>query len=88
MNSGFIKKRVRIDGVCSLDISINEEMRTVIANLITPSDEPVMVYAEKFDEPCNYLKIGLKRGIDYLNLTRELANEKSVIKNNKKHETN
>ncbi|MEE1012360.1 MAG: hypothetical protein U0L11_10065 [Acutalibacteraceae bacterium] len=66
MNSGSIKKRVNLDGIHSLDISVYEEKKTVITELITPDEIPVMIYAEKFDEPCDYLKKGIRRGIEYL----------------------
>lgn len=67
MDNSSIKKRVNLDGVHSLDISVNEEKQTVITELITLDDDPVMIYAEKFDEPCNYLKKGIRRGIEFLN---------------------
>ncbi len=67
MDNGLIKKRVNLDGVHSLDISVCEEKKTVITELITLDDAPVMIYAEKFDEPCDYLKKGIRRGIEYLN---------------------
>lgn len=67
MDNGSIKKRVNLDGIHSLDISVNEEKQTVITELITLDDDPVMIYAEKFDEPCNYLKKGIRRGIEFLN---------------------
>ncbi len=66
MNNGSIKKRVNLDGIHSLDISVYEEKKTVITELITPDETPVMIYAEKFDEPCDYLKKGIRRGIEYL----------------------
>lgn len=62
-----IKKRVNLDGLHSLDISVCEEKKTVVTELVTSDDECVMIYAEKFDEPCNYLKKGIRRGIEYLN---------------------
>ena len=67
MNVGSIKKRVNLDGFHSLDISVYEEKKTVVTELITPDDEPVMIYAEKFDKPCDYFKKGIRRGIEYLN---------------------
>ena len=51
MNGGPVKKRVNLDGLHSLDISVCEEKRTVITELVTLGEEPVMVYAEKFDKP-------------------------------------
>lgn len=66
-NIASIKKRVNLDGIHSLDISVNEEKKTVVTELIMLDDEPVMIYAEKFDEPCNYLKKGIRRGIEFIN---------------------
>ena len=71
MNNGSVKKRVNLDGIHSLDISVHEEKKTVVTELITPDDDPVMIYAEKFDKPCNYLKMGIRRGLEYLNATTE-----------------
>lgn len=68
-NIGSIKNRVNLDGIHSLDISVNEEKKTVITELITLDGEPVMIYAEKFDKPCDYLKKGIRKGIEYLNGT-------------------
>jgi len=67
MNNGSIKKRVNLDGFYALDISVYEKNKTVVTELITPDDSPVMIYAEKFDEPCDYFKKGIRRGIEYLN---------------------
>lgn len=61
------KKSINLDGIHLLDISINEEKKTVVTELITLDDEPVMIYAEKFDEPCSYLKKGIRKVIEYLN---------------------
>ena len=70
MNVGSIKRRVNLDGFPSLDISVYEEKKTVITELITPDEDPIMIYAEKFDEPCDYLKKGIRRGIEYLNCNK------------------
>lgn len=67
MNNGSIKKRVNLDGFHSLDVSVYSERKTVVTELIRPDEEPVMIYAEKFDEHCDYLKKGIRRGIEYLN---------------------
>lgn len=67
MNNGSVKKRINLDGRHSLDISVDEKKKTVITELISSDDDPVMIYAEKFDEPCDYLKKGIRRGIEYLN---------------------
>lgn len=72
MNVGSVKRRVNLDGLHSLDISVCEEKKTVITELITLDEDPVMIYAEKFDEPCNYLKKGIRRGIEYLNAKEDI----------------
>lgn len=82
MNVGSIKRRVNLDGLHSLDISVCEEKKTVITELITLDDEPVMIYAEKFDKPCDYLKKGIRKGIEYLNAANPAKEEiwKSINK--------
>ncbi|MBR6785190.1 MAG: hypothetical protein IKM25_02965 [Clostridia bacterium] len=67
MNGGFIKTSINLDGINSLDISINEHKKTVLTELVVIGETPLWIYAEKFDEPCNYLKSGIRRGIEYLN---------------------
>ena len=67
MNNGSVRKRVDLDGFHSLDISVCEEKQTVVTELIIPEEEPVFIYAEKFNEPCNYFKEGIRKGIEYLN---------------------
>lgn len=69
MKTKKTKKRVNLDGKHSLDISVCESTRTVITELIEFGEPPVMIYAEKFDEPCDYFKKGIRRGIEYLNCT-------------------
>jgi len=66
MNKSVKKTRVNLDGLHSLDISVCEENRTVMAELIMPDEPPVLIYAEKFDTPCNYIKAAIKKGIVYL----------------------
>lgn len=75
MNNGSIKRRVNLDGIHFLDISVCEEKKTVITELITLGDEPVMIYAEKFDKSCDYLKKGIRRGIEYLNFANPTKEE-------------
>lgn len=58
--------RVNLDGVHSLDVTVNEQAKTVVAVLIT-GDESTFIYAEKFDAPCNYLRTAIKKAILYLN---------------------
>lgn len=72
MNVGSVKRRVSLDGLHSLDISVCEEKKTVITELVTLDEDPVMIYAEKFEEPCNYLKKGIRRGIEYLNAKEDI----------------
>lgn len=59
--------RINLDYRHSLDVSVNEENKTVVAELITDSGAPSFIYAEKFDVPCNYLRTAIKKGILYLN---------------------
>ena len=58
--------RVSLDGVHSLDISVNDKAKTVVAELVF-GDESTFIYAEKFDAPCNYLRTAIKKSILYLN---------------------
>ena len=58
--------RVNLDGLHSLEISINEKAKTVVAELIV-GEESTFIYAEKFDAPCNYLREAIKKSIVYLN---------------------
>lgn len=82
---GEIKKNtVNLDGFHSLTVTVCESERTVIAELATPDEPPVMIYAEKFDEPCNYVKAAIRRGIEYLNAQRKLLPEKRTENNFKK----
>lgn len=60
------KVRVNLDGLHSLDISVSEANRTIVTELVLPDELPELIYAEKFDEPCNYLKTAIKKGIMYL----------------------
>lgn len=57
---------VNLDGLHSLQIYVDRENKTVIAELIVPDEPPTFIYAEKFDEPCNYMKTAIKKGIVYL----------------------
>lgn len=60
------KVRVNLDGLHSLDVKVCEAKRTIVTELVLPNEPPELIYAEKFDEPCNYLKTAIKRGILYL----------------------
>ena len=66
MENSVEKTVVNLDGLHSLEISVNKENKTVIAELIVPDEPPAFIYAEKFDEPCNYMKNAIKKGIVYL----------------------
>lgn len=70
MNENVKKTRVNLDGLHSLDISVNEENKTVIAELVVPDETPTFIYAEKFDVPCNYLKAAIKKGVIYLDANK------------------
>lgn len=58
--------RVNLDGLHSVEIAVNEKAKTVVAELISGEDS-TFIYAEKFDEPCNYLRTAIKKSIVYLN---------------------
>ena len=60
------KTRIELDDFYSLDVSVNETKRTVIAELIVGAGEPDFIYAENFDVPCNYLRTAIKRGISFI----------------------
>lgn len=66
MENSVVRTLVNLDGLHSLEISVNKENKTVIAELIVPDEPPTFIYAEKFDEPCNYMKTAIKKGIVYL----------------------
>lgn len=65
MRNDIKTTRVNLDGFHSLDISINEKAKTVVAELIV-GEESTFIYAEKFDVPCNYLRTAIKKGIVYI----------------------
>lgn len=66
MNNYTKTTRVNLDGFHSLDITVNEKAKTVVAELII-GEESTFIYAEKFDAPCNYLRTAIKKGIVYIN---------------------
>ena len=76
MDGAAKKTIVNLDGTNSLDISIDEQKKTVSAELVVAGESPVWIYAERFDEPCNYLKNGIRRGIEYLNACGRSEKEK------------
>ncbi len=65
MNNDVKTTRVNLDGVHSLDVTVNEQAKTVVAELVV-GDESTFIYAEKFDVPCNYLRTAIKKAIMYL----------------------
>ncbi len=66
MNNDVKITRVNLDGVHSLDITVNEKAKTVVTELII-GEASTFIYAEKFDAPCNYLRTAIKKSIVYLN---------------------
>lgn len=66
MNNDIRNSRVNLDGIHSLEITVNEKAKTVVAELII-GEESTFIYAEKFDAPCNYLRTAIKKSIVYLN---------------------
>lgn len=66
MESKAVRSKVNLDGYYSLDIAVYEERKTVVAELVVPDEPPVLIYAEQFDEPVDYIKKAIKVGIDYL----------------------
>lgn len=66
MENKAVRSTVNLDGYHSLDITVYEERRTVITELVVPNESPVLIYAERFSEPVDYLKRGIKAGIDYV----------------------
>ncbi len=66
MEDKAVRSTVNLDGYHSLDITVYEERRTVITELVVPDEQPVLIYAERFNEPVDYLKRGIKAGIDYV----------------------
>ncbi len=67
MNNNVMKTDVNLDGLHSLIVSVNESRKTVVAELVVADEEPILIYAEKFDSSCNYLKTAIKKGIIYIN---------------------
>lgn len=72
MSNDVKTTRVNLDGLHSLDIAINEKAKTVVAELVI-GEETTFIYAEKFDEPCNYLRTAIKKGITYLGAEKQCA---------------
>lgn len=66
MKNDVRKTRVNLDGLHSLDISVDELKKTVVADLVIADEQPRFIYAEKFDSSCNYLKAAIKKGLLYI----------------------
>ena len=70
MSNDLKTTRVNLDGRHSLDITVNENAQTVVAELIV-GEETTFIYAEKFDAPCNYLRTAIKKGIVYIGAKKQ-----------------
>lgn len=82
MNNDVKTTRVNLDGVHSLDITVNEKTKTVVAEMVA-GDESTFIYAEKFNVPCNYLRTAIKKGIVYLGGEKQGADlKKSALQEN------
>lgn len=81
MNANIKKTTVSLDGFHSLDISVNEENRTVVAELVVCGEEPEFIYAESFEVPCNYLRTAIKKAITYIGTGGDLQAAKDKKKN-------
>ena len=80
MNNEIRKMRINLDGIHSLEIAVNENAKTVVAEMIV-GEESTFIYAEKFDSPCNCIRTAIKKSIVYLN--GEIP-ERNHVKENKK----
>ena len=67
-------KTVFLDGIHTAVLDINYEKKTVIANIIT-DDITEYVYAENFDDICDYEKMAVKACVAYLNEKGKLQNK-------------
>ena len=63
-----MKKRIFLDGKHTAVISVNEERKTVVAELETEEGTD-FVYAEKFNDFSNYEKEAIKACIRYLKIS-------------------
>lgn len=82
MNNDLKTTRVNLDGVHSLDVTVNEKARTVVTQLVV-GEESTFIYAEKFDAPCNYLRTAIKKGLIYLGAEKQGSNvRKSAVQEN------
>lgn len=67
MSKNLTKSRVNVSRGCALEINVWHNEQRVVTNLVTSGKSPILIYAERFDKPCDYLKIGIRHGIEYLN---------------------
>ena len=74
--------RVNLDKIHSLNITVNEKAKTVVAELVA-GGETTFIYAEKFDVPCNYLRTAIKKSIVYLNGDTPETNRINELKKGK-----
>ena len=82
MSNDLKTTRVNLDGRHSLDITVNENAQTVVAELIV-GDETTFIYAEKFDAPSNYLRTAIKKGIVYIGAKKQCReHDKSEVQEN------
>ena len=75
MSNDLKRTRVNLDRRHSLDITVNEKAKIVIAELIV-GEEATFIYAEKFDAPCNYLRTAIKKGIVYIGAEKQCCEHK------------
>ncbi len=80
MEDNLKKARVNLDGFHFLDILIDEAKQTVIAELSVRNEDPVLIYAESFDMPGNYLRAAVKKGLTYLDCNSERIKENNAVK--------
>lgn len=82
MSNDLKTTRVNLDGRYSLDITVNENAKTVVAELIV-GEEATFIYAEKFDAPCNYIRTAIKKGIVYIGAEKQyFEHEKAEVQEN------
>ncbi len=71
MTENVKRARVKLDGVHSLNISVDNEKKTVFAELESLNNESVLIYAEKLENTENCLKKAIKKGITYLDTKKK-----------------
>lgn len=75
-----MEKRVFLDGIHTAIINVNKADKTVIAEL-EKDNVKELIYAEKFDEKCNYEKEAIKAVIAYLKDSCDSHAIKSIASN-------